>query len=311
MKTKLPGTTKVLLKYLLTVGVPVLSLLFCFAVWTYLGDDGWFYVYRLRNLEERFEEVEGHLELEDKKGVLGLEENLDTDALLREYKRDSENVKESTLKFSPSRKKFAYLTHKFVTNIKEVGDKDYTSLVVNYGDKEETVFQDNFHLSYFEWLSDEEIAVYSGCGTECMIAYLVDLETKTPQEFMLGVGYTWSPNRKYLLAYHYSHKYGISVSDKGGAADGRTVFQLRREHPPSGSGLASKTQAAWSPDSSKLALVIKEESEERLELLIFDMTNNFELIYEKDLENNDFSELGWKDAETVFYEAGGETIIRL
>jgi hypothetical protein len=285
--------------------------LLCAAVWTYLGDDGWFYVYRLRDLEERFEEVESYLELENKKKeVLGLEEGVDTNALLREYKRDSENLKESTLKFSPSRKKFAYLKHKFIINVKEIGDRDYTSLVVNYGDREETIFQDDFHLSYFEWLSDEEIAVYSGCGTECMIAYLVDLETKTPQEFMLGAGYTWSPNRKYVLAYHYSYEYGISVSDRGGAY-GRTVFQLRREHPPSGSGLASKTQAAWSPDSSKLALVTRKESEERLELLIFGVENDFKLLLQRDLESDDFSKVGWKDTETVFYEAGVNVVIQL
>lgn len=256
-------------------------------------------------LEKRVERIETELELEDKEKILGLEEEPDYDALLLEHKRDNEGLAQSTTKLSPSGKKTAYFQHKFITNIKEIGDGDYTSLVVEHEGTKETVFQNDFRLGSFEWLNDGEIVVYRGCGTECRIAYIVNIETKIPHEFTLGVGYTWSPDKRYVLAYHYSYKYGISVSERGDLY-GRMVFELRREHPPSGSALGNKTQASWSPDSKRLALIIKKQDKEQLELLVFDVENGFRPLLQKDLEDIDFSEVGWRNIDTVFYAIGGK-----
>lgn len=144
---------------------------------------------QLTSLNERITEAEETLRIKEKLKTLGEATSVPYDDLTREYKRDNENLKQSTLKFSPSGKKHAYFQHKFTTNIKEIGDEDYTSLIVNHKGREETVFQGSFRLSYFEWLNDEEIAVYRSCGTECLIAYIVNLETKAHRELTLGVGY--------------------------------------------------------------------------------------------------------------------------
>jgi Tol biopolymer transport system component len=295
-----------MIKKLVTLLFPLLALVGLFVA---LADYWWLVEIEdsLKPIDQRIDKIEKTLKIQKEKEVLGLDESIDYDTLLREYKRDNESLKQNTLKVSTTGKKRAYFQHKFTTDIKEIGDRDYTFLVVEQEGKREKVFQGDFRLSYFEWLTDEEIAVYRNCGTECMIAYIVDLKTKTPRELMLGVGYTWSPNKQYVLAYHYSSKYGISVAEKDNFY-GRMRFELRREHPPSGSNLTSKTQASWSPDSNKLALVIKKKAEEKLELLLFDVKNDFRLLGQKDLKSNQFSDLGWKDGTTVFYESGGKII---
>ena len=49
------------------------------------------------------------------------------------------------------------------------------------------MFTGNFRLSYFEWLNDGEIAVYQGCGTECMVAYHIDLIKQTRRLSLGGI----------------------------------------------------------------------------------------------------------------------------
>ena len=254
----------------------------------------------LADPDQRIIQTEETLRTNEKLKTMDETISVSYDDLIREHKRDNENLKQRTLKFSPGGKKYAYFQNKFTTKIEEIGDEDYTSLIVYHKGREETVFQGNFRLSYIEWLNDEEMVIYRSCGTECMIAYNVDLENKTTREFTFGVGYTWSPNKKYILAYNFSYKYGISVAERGDLY-GRRIFELRRNNPPRGSGLVNKTKAVWSPDSSKLALVIKKEDKEKLELLVFAVQRNFEIILQKNLESMEFADFDWKDEKTVFF----------
>lgn len=252
-------------------------------------------------IESRLDKLSGNLK---KQTVLGTEKEVDYNTLVKGYEKENQTLKENTLKFSPTGKKSAYFRHKFIIDLKGMDDRDYTSVIINDNGIEGTVFQRDDRLSSLDWLNEEEMVVYRDCGTECMQAYIVDIKTKILRDISIGVGYTWSPDKNYVLVYHYSWQYGISLANKGDKF-GRTIFQLRRDQPPNGSGLANKTQAVWSPDSSKLALIIRKEKEEKLELLVFAVNNNFKPLLQKDLEGNEFSELHWADVKILSYLVNG------
>lgn len=260
---------------------------------------------KVEDLEFRVGKVETLISGSEKLDkVLGVnEENLDE--LIREYKRDNESLKESTRQPSPDGKSYAYLQHKFIKDLKEMNDGDYTYVNVYYDWGDQPVFKSDFRVSSFEWVNDEELVVYRGCGTECTAAYIVNIETKKYRELPMGVGYTWSPNKKYVATYHYSYKYGITVFEKDDIY-GRTMFELRREHSTDGSGLIGETKMVWSPDSAKLAVIIEKESEEKLEIIIFNIIDEFSIVFRSDLENKKFSNLHWKNEKTVIFEDGGK-----
>lgn len=97
---------------------------------------------------------------------------------LKIYEEENAILKQRSLEYSPDGQKFAYYRHKYVDGIKEIGDPDYTSLVVEQDGKKRVVFQTNFRASYFNWLNDNEIKIYKGCGSSCLISYVVNIHTK-------------------------------------------------------------------------------------------------------------------------------------
>ncbi|MBI3335888.1 MAG: hypothetical protein HY001_05375 [Candidatus Portnoybacteria bacterium] len=153
------------------------------------------------------------------------------------------------------------------------------------------VYKGSYHTSNWEWLDENELVVYYGCGTECMVGFVVDVKTgKRKAQLQYGVGYEWSPNKKLALAYNYSGKYGITVGNK----KGNEMFALRRDAPNLYSKLVDETKTAWSPDGSKIALIIKKEDQEALELMVIDVKKNFQTIFQSDLEIVSSSEdLSW------------------
>lgn len=168
MKDKLLRAAKVLLKYLLTVGVPVLSLLICFAVWVYIADEGWFYVYRLRDLEGRFEEIESYLE-NRKEEVLGLEEN---DRKLA-HQESSPNGNELILMYEMpdhsglNSDYYNYLSGQYFITVKEVDSG-----------RERFVSVGDYKSGYPHWLGNDFIYFTAGCGTACQGLYLVNTRDK-------------------------------------------------------------------------------------------------------------------------------------
>lgn len=220
---------------------------------------------------------------------------------LKIHERENRELKERSRLVSPTGEKTAYFQHKLITDLSEIEDDDYTQLIIEENSRPETMFAGNFRVSFFEWLSDTEIAVYQDCGTECMITYYIDLATKHRRRFSLGVGYTWSPNKQYVLAYHLSLQQGISIGDKFG----NQLFTLRRDSPNSLENYSSH-RASWSPDSSKLALIIHKEGETKLELLVFNVENGFKLLLQKDLNSSEFTDFGWEGEKTVFYAVNGK-----
>ena len=148
---------------------------------------------------------------------------------------------------------------------------------VNYGETKE-VYNNNFGASNWEWFSENEVLVSYGCGTECRVLYLIDIDSGKQWTLQYGVGYEWSPNKEMVVAYHYSWKYGITIGDKYG----NELFTLRRERGPVVNDLESKTQAIWSSDNTKMALYIKKEGENEMELLVFDIEKSFKQIFQSD-----------------------------
>lgn len=260
----------------------------------------------IRDLQTSFaekNEMSGNLQLQTKVSdnvnrklqVLG-EKTVQSAEELQE--QENKDLKERSLEFSPNKSKIAYFQNKFTEDMKSLGDSDYVSVIVEENGQQKTVFQEDYHVSNLEWLDDREIVIYRSCGTECMIAYIVDTKTRKQQELSLGVGYTWSPNKQYVAVYHYSYQYGISVANRGNQY-GQTIFELRRKHPPNGSGLADQTRVAWSMDSTKLAVVIRKANEEKLELLVFDILKDFKISYQQDLNRTEVTNLNWEGQNTL------------
>lgn len=210
----------------------------------------------------------------------------------------NKELKDRSEQVSPNKTKTAYFQNKILEKGMNLWDRDYTTVNVKKGDQIDTVFQGDSKLSYLEWLDDRELIVYRSCGTECMIANIVDTETKKVQELALGVGYTWSPNKQFVVVYHYSYKYGISIASRGNQY-GQTLLQVRRDHPVSGSGLTNQTKVTWSADSSRLAVIIRKVDEEKLELLVYNVADQFKLYFQKDLEDSDISTLTFEGLNTI------------
>ena len=66
----------------------------------------------------------------------------------------------------------------------DIGDEDYISVILDQESKKEVLFQGNSRLSYLEWLNDDEIKVYKGCGFSCLLSYVVNTKTKEDNEFV-------------------------------------------------------------------------------------------------------------------------------
>lgn len=226
---------------------------------------------------------------------------------LRQYEQENKELKERSLLYSPSGLQIAYIEHKFIMNISEIDNNDYVHLIVAQGENKRQVFSGNYQIGFFEWLSDDTIAVYKNCGTECMIAYRIELPTLQTHRFYFGSGYTWSPNGKYVFASLSVPQHVITVAD----AFGTSLFTLRRE-PLVISNTSVPHKALWSPDSSKLAILIGKESKEKLELIIFDVENNFSLLSRHDIDPSSFRDFFWRDYQNVIYREGDdENVIRV
>ena len=217
----------------------------------------------------------------------------------------NQDLKELSQKSSPSGKKLAYFQAKYTKDeVSQIGDKDYMAVMVEDGANKTAVFKGDFHLSSLEWLTDDELVVYRSCGTECITANLVDTKTAEKQAINLGVGYSWSPDKQYVLAHHYAINYGISIASRENHFE-KSLLQIRRNHTPAGSALANQTRTTWAPDSTKLALIIRKEGEERLELLVFDLLDDFRVLVQKDLAETAISSLAWSNTNTVVLTENG------
>ena len=76
-------------------------------------------------------------------------------------------------------------------------------------------------------------------------------------------------------------------------------MQVRREHPVNGSSLTNQTKVVWSDDSTKLAVIIRKADEEKLELLVYNVVDQFKLDFHQDISGTDVSSLAFEGFNTV------------
>ncbi|MFH1838654.1 MAG: hypothetical protein ABH808_04170 [Candidatus Kuenenbacteria bacterium] len=193
----------------------------------------------------------------------------------------------SYFSFSPSKNKFGYFKNLDIYNENIPYNRQiilHIEDVITKNKKE--VYHGSFKTSNWKWFSDNEVLVVYNCGTECEALYFINVNSDEKYILQYGVGYQWSPNKELVIAYYYTGAYGIAVGDKYG----NEIFNLQREENKFFSKLVKETKGIWSSDSKKLALIIKKENQEKLELLVFDVENNFRIIYQKNLEKNNFSD---------------------
>lgn len=211
----------------------------------------------------------------------------------------SDGYRKSHLKIAPEKTKLGYFVdlNSLNSSDKETDYEKHTALMIIdvNGQNKKEIYRGSYHTSNWEWLNENEVVVYYGCGTECMVGFVTDTDSgQRKAELQYGVGYEWSPNRELVFAYHYWN-YGITVGDK----KGKELLSIFR-HTTSYKDLSGETKSVWSPDSSKLALIIKKENKNQMELLVFDVTNNFKQIFRRDVDDADKYDLEWNgDSERM------------
>ncbi|MBU4360601.1 hypothetical protein KKA66_01995 [Patescibacteria group bacterium] len=57
---------------------------------------------------------------------------------------------------------------------------NYIALMImeNENSQPRKVYQGDVHTSYWEWKDDKHVIVYYGCGTYCLYAYEIDIESE-------------------------------------------------------------------------------------------------------------------------------------
>ncbi|MFH1187614.1 MAG: hypothetical protein V1688_01995 [bacterium] len=207
----------------------------------------------------------------------------------------------SQLKISPDNLRLGYFIDLNCINKNNLSTdyENHTSLRIVDLNKpvNREIYKGSYHTSYWEWLSDNEVIVYYGCGTECMAGFVIDANTGVRKaQLQYGVGYEWAPNKKMVLAYNYTAGYGITIGNK----ENEILFIIRRDPPNEYNDFVDKTKALWSPDSSKLALIIKKENSDEMEILVFEATN-FGKIFQSNIKFAENTEFVWENDNKIIY----------
>lgn len=172
------------------------------------------------------------------------------------------------------------ITEQVILYVGAIKDKKYQA--VHHGD---------FKTSGWEWLNENEVVVYDNCGTECVAGFLYDARDGRKEADLWAVGHEWSPDKQMILSYNYTIGYGVRVQNK----KGEDLFLIARQQPVPYNELAQETRAIWSPDSAKLAVAIRKETEDKMELLIYNAKDNFKKIYQVDIILADVPGIRWDD----------------
>ncbi len=202
----------------------------------------------------------------------------------------------SQLNFSPTGDKFGYFVNYSIFDENIPFDKQVALRIEDArARKSKGVFYGSYRTSGWEWFSDKEILVSESCGSECQAEFYIDLDSGKEYTLQYGVDYTWSPNKDWVFAYNYSYRTGITVGDRFG----RII--LRHNIRPPENETANTPLAVWSPDSEKLALVMKKSNDKEFELVIFDSQNKFKRIFQSNADYVTEFKLTWsEDSKKVF-----------
>ena len=210
----------------------------------------------------------------------------------------------SQLNFSASKNMFGYLVNYDIYDDKIPYDKKVLLYIEDIKTrKPREVFHGSFKTSW-EWFSGHEILISEGCGTECQLEYLINLTTGKKYILQYGVGYTWSPDKNWVFAYNYSYRTGITIGDKFGK-----IILSHKIIPPKNNESTNTPLAAWSPDSTRLALIMKKPDDKAFELLVFTSGDNFSNTFQSDLDYAKKFELKWA-SDSKSLRLNGKTIIK-
>ena len=199
------------------------------------------------------------------------------------------------LQFSPAQDKLGFYYYPDGNTLKDVA-----LVIIDIPERTaKEVYRESIRTSGWKWFSNNEVLVQYNCGSECQVLYLIDINSDKKYTLQYGVGYEWSPNQQMVLAYHYSGQPGITVGNKFGKA----IFDFLREPPDIYTKLIEQTEAVWSPDGARVALLIKRKKEEALEIIVFDVNQKFKQIFRENLtgEAQDIK-FFWQEKDNLVYK---------
>lgn len=213
--------------------------------------------------------------------------------------------------FSPTKIKFGYMEMFDIYDESIPWDRE---VVLHIGEvatgKTKELFHGSFKMSGWEWFSEDEVLIPYGCGTECEVLYLIDVNSGSQQTIQKGVGYQWSADKNWFSAYRYSGKLGIMVSNRN--QDKIYEYLKEKEHDYQYNTLEEALAAYWAPESNRLAMIKEKENEDKLELIVVDFDQEGKILVQKDLGEKECESAFWyDDGEFICFREGAKEIIHL
>ena len=162
------------------------------------------------------------------------------------------------------------------------GEKDHTSqdVILSIMDVNTKhivqVYEGNYKTSAWEWIDDGRVIVYRNCGSPCYAFTIISTEGEVldgPR--MLGLSYTLSPDRQWLLgSVDWAQTLGAVVMH----IKTKEEFEFVQTGIPSHK-YAEYAQSAWSADGRKLAVLNKRPADQHMEATVYDVANDFKILH--------------------------------
>lgn len=200
------------------------------------------------------------------------------------------------LRFSPSKNKFGYLENSDISDESISWDQEIILHIGEIVTKEtKEIYHGSHRTAGWEWFSEDEVLIPYGCGTECQVLYLVNVNSGFKETIQQGVGYEWSNDKNWLFAYRYSGKLGIVVFDR----NQNQIYEYLKD-PNHRDKYEVKIKGLWAPSSNRLAMVKEKDNKDQLELIIADFDKAGKILIQKDLGEVGCSNMWWGD-DNEFY----------
>ncbi|MBI4268609.1 cell wall hydrolase [Candidatus Uhrbacteria bacterium] len=143
------------------------------------------------------------------------------------------------------------------------------------------------------YLGDNLVALYDGCGTECEAVRVFDEQTNEMRaQFVYGVGYVWSPDKKKVVAFH-SHDSGMTIGDRYGNVlygDSHLYTTEKYQLP---------IYAEWSPDGTTLAVITPTDIRSRVDFHLYETRGTYGRRISIPLRTSDRYLLEWVMADRI------------
>lgn len=218
----------------------------------------------------------------------------------REVTRNGHSVIQ--FRYSPSKNKFGYMESTDISDESIPWDRE---VILHIGEtatkKNKEVYSGSHKTSGWEWFSEDEVLIPYGCGTECQVLYLVNVDSGSKETIQQGVSYEWSSDKNWLFAHRYSGKLGIVVFNR----NQDQIYEYLKD-PDHRDKYYEKIKGLWAPLSNRLAMVKEKNREDQLELIIADFDQVGKILVQKDLDKKGCSNMWWGNNEKFY--CNGELI---